>query len=180
MSPAWFIPVVGNIIVPIAGSVYAPIEVSWFFFSIGLILWIVLFTIIMYRLIFHNPLPERLLPTLFILIAPPAVGFIAYVKLTQGIDPAARILYYFALFIFILMIPQFGLLSRIKYYLSWWAYTFPTAAMTIATILMYQQSHLDFFRILALVLLAFLSLVILVLSFMTFTAIKEKKICIVE
>jgi len=46
--------------------------------------------------------------------------------------------------------------------------------------LMYQQSHLDFFRILALVLLAFLSLVILVLSFMTFTAIKEKKICIVE
>ena len=89
-------------------------------------------------------------------------------------------MYYFALFIFILMIPQFGLLSRIKYYLSWWAYTFPTAAMTIATILMYQQSHLDFFRILALVLLAFLSLVILVLSFMTFTAIKEKKICIVE
>jgi tellurite resistance protein len=180
INPAWFIPVVGNIIVPIAGVVHAPAELSWFFFSIGLILWIVLFTIIMYRLIFHNPLPEKLLPTLFILIAPPAVGFLAYVKLTQGIDPAARILYYFALFTFILMIPQFGLLSRIKYYLSWWAYTFPTAAMTMATILMYHQSHLDFFRYLALLLLAFLSLIILVLSMMTIAAIARKEICIEE
>lgn len=180
ISPAWFIPVVGNIIVPIAGVVYAPTEISWFFFSIGLILWIVLFTILMYRLIFHNPLPERLLPTLFILIAPPAVGFIAYTRLTEGIDPAARILYYFALFTFILMIPQLGLLSRIKFYLSWWAYTFPTAAITIATIVMYHKTHLLFFQYLSLFLLALLSLIILLLSILTFTAIKGGEICVEE
>jgi len=177
ISPAWFIPVVGNILVPIAGSVYAPIEISWFFFSIGLILWIALFTIILYRLIFHNPLPERLLPTLFILIAPPAVGFISYVKLTQVIDPAARILYYFALFVLILMIPHLRMLAKIKYYLSWWAYTFPMAALTIATIVMYHQSHLEFFKYLALVLLVILSCVIGMLSFMTLGAIKNKKVC---
>jgi len=45
---------------------------------------------------------------------------------------------------------------------------------------MYQQSNLDFFRYLALFLLAFLSLIILLLSFTTLTAIKEKKICIEE
>jgi len=100
--------------------------------------------ILFYRLLFHNPLPERLLPTLFILIAPPAVGFIAYVKLTGTVDPVARILYYFALFVFVLMIPQLKMLSRIKYYLSWWAYTFPMAALTIATILMYHQNGLVF------------------------------------
>jgi tellurite resistance protein len=82
ISPAWFIPVVGNILVPIAGVAHAPVEISWFFFSIGLIFWVALFTILLYRLLFHNPLSERLLPTLFILIAPPAVGFISYVKLT--------------------------------------------------------------------------------------------------
>jgi tellurite resistance protein len=177
ISPAWFIPVVGNILVPIAGSVYAPIEISWFFFSIGLILWIALFTIILYRLIFHNPLPERLLPTLFILIAPPAVGFISYVKLTQALDPAARILYYFALFVLILMIPHLRMLAKIKYYLSWWAYTFPMAALTIATIVMYNQSHLDFFKYLASVLLVILSGVIGMLSLMTLDAIKNKKVC---
>ena len=84
INPAWFIPVVGNIIVPIAGVDHAPAEVSWFFFSFGLIFWIALFTLVLYRLIFHQPpLPERLIPTLFIMMAPPAIGFISYVKLME-------------------------------------------------------------------------------------------------
>jgi len=178
ISPAWFIPVVGNILVPIAGVAYAPAEISWFFFSIGLVFWIALFTILFYRLLRHNPLPERLLPTLFILIAPPAVGFISYVKLTGAVDSMARILYYFGLFIFVLMIPQLKMLARIKYYLSWWAYTFPMAALTIATILMYHQNHLAFFKYLALALLILLSGIVLLLGVMTLSAIKNKNICI--
>jgi tellurite resistance protein len=178
ISPAWFIPVVGNILVPIAGVAYAPLDISWFFFSIGLVFWIVLFTILFYRLFFHNPLPERLLPTLFIMIAPPAVGFISYVKLTGAVDSMARILYYFGLFIFVLMIPQLKMLARIKYYLSWWAYTFPMAALTIATMLMYHHNQMGFFKYLALVLLIILSGVIILLGFMTLAAMKNKKICI--
>ena len=121
---------------------------------------------------------ERLLPTLFILIAPPAVGFIAYVKMTGAVDGPSRLLYYFGLFVFVLMIPQLKMLSRIKYYLSWWAYTFPLAALTISTILMYHHIHLGFFKYLALVLLALLSCVVLMLAFMTLAAVKNKKICI--
>ncbi|MFO7568322.1 MAG: SLAC1 anion channel family protein [Smithellaceae bacterium] len=178
ISPAWFIPVVGNILVPIAGVAYAPAEISWFFFSIGLVFWVALFTIFFYRLLFHNPLPERLLPTLFILIAPPAVGFIAYVKLTGSVDSMALILYNFGLFVFILMIPQLRMLSRIKYYLSWWAYTFPLAALTISTLLMYHQGGFVFFKYLALILLMIVSAVIAVLTFMTLAAIKNKTICV--
>lgn len=178
ISPAWFIPVVGNILVPVAGVIHAPAEVSWFFFSVGLIFWIALFTTLLYRLIFHNPLPERLLPTLFIMIAPPAVGFISYVKLTGAIDPVARILYYFALFVFVLMIPQLKMLSRIKYYLSWWAYTFPLAALAIATTLMYHQTSLILFKYFALFTLIIVSAVILMLTIMTLTAMKNKQICI--
>jgi tellurite resistance protein len=178
ISPAWFIPVVGNILVPVAGMSYAHAEISWFFFSIGLVFWIALFTILLYRLVFHNPLPERLLPTLFILIAPPAVGFIAYVKITGAVDSMARILYYFGLFVFILMIPQLRMLSKIKYYLSWWAYTFPIAALTIATMLMYHHSQIIFFKYLALILIIILSGVVILLSFMTIAAIKNKQICI--
>jgi len=178
ISPAWFIPVVGNILVPIIGVVYAPAEVSWFFFSIGLVFWVALFTILLYRLIFHHPLPEKLLPTLFILIAPPAVGFVAYVKLTGTVDPLARILYYFGLFVFVLMLPQLRMLSRIKYYLSWWAYTFPMAALTISTIFMYHQIHLEFFKYLAWVLLILLSGIIGLLAVMTIAAIKDRRICV--
>jgi len=70
MTPGWFIPIVGAIIVPIAGVKHGFIEVSWFFFAVGIIFWIALFTIVMYRMIFHASIPDRLLPTLFILFAP--------------------------------------------------------------------------------------------------------------
>ena len=76
INPSWFIPIVGNILIPIAGVQFISKEVSWFFFSIGLIWWLVLFTIVINRMIFFNPIPDKLLPTFFILFAPPAIGFI--------------------------------------------------------------------------------------------------------
>lgn len=180
MNPAWFIPVVGNILVPIAGVSHGYIELSWFFFSIGLLFWLVLLTIVFYRIIFHTPLPGKLLPTLFILIAPPAVGFIAYVKLTGGIDVFARLLYYSGLFITLLLFTQVQRFARLKFFLSWWAYSFPLAAITIATLVMYQ--HLGYSTLLGLgvVLLAVLSLVIGVLVVRTLIAVRRGEICVEE
>ena len=97
MSPAWFIPPVGSMVVPVAGVEHYAHEPLWFFFSLGLMFWVILLVIFFNRIIFHNPLPNKLLPTLFILIAPPAIGFISYVKLTGGLNEFGRILYYFAL-----------------------------------------------------------------------------------
>ena len=84
MNPAWFIPVVGNIIIPVAGVEYMPKAFSFFYFAIGFFFWIILFAIFLYRAIFHNQLPQKFLPTLFILIAPPAVGFISYLRIEIG------------------------------------------------------------------------------------------------
>lgn len=71
INSAWFIPVVGNIIVPIAGVNLASIEISWFFFSVGLFFWVALFASVFNRIIFHDPLPEKLVPTLVIMLARP-------------------------------------------------------------------------------------------------------------
>lgn len=79
LNPAWFIPAVGNVIVPVAGAQLGFAEISYLFFSAGLIFWIVLLTLVFNRLVFHDPLPGRLQPTLVIMIAPPAVAFIAWV-----------------------------------------------------------------------------------------------------
>ena len=139
-TPAWFIPVVGNIIVPIAGVEHGFTEISWFFFSIGVVYWLILKTLIFNRFLFHEPLPEKLLPTLFILIAPPAVGFISYMKLSGGeFDAFARVLYYAATFLLILLGSQVRRFTRINFYLSWWAYSFPLAAFSIATQIVYAQ-----------------------------------------
>jgi len=186
INPAWFIPVVGNIIVPIAGVDHAPAEFSWFFFSIGLIFWITLLTLFLHRIIFHNALPERLIPTLFIMIAPPAIGFIAYVKLMEitvsgfEIDSFARILYYFALFVFVLLVTQYRQFVKIPFYLSWWAYSFPMAAITIATLLMAAKTGMIFFQALAYTLLVVLGALIIILLIRTFHAIINKKIGVDE
>ena len=178
INPAWFIPVVGNILVPVAGVHHVSVEISWFFYAIGLVFWLVLFTIIMYRVIFHAPLAEKLWPTLFILIAPPAVGFIAYVKLSGDIDSFARILYYLALFITLLLLVQWRRFIGLPFFLSWWAYSFPLAAMTIASFVMYQHLHYTLLLYIGAALLVLLLLVIAVLVVNTVRAVIHHQICV--
>ena len=179
-NPAWFIPVVGNIIVPIAGVRFAPADISWFFFSIGLVFWLVLMTIVLYRLFFHEPLPARLTPTLFILIAPPSVGFLAYLTLTDQFDAFARVLYFTALFLTLLLASNAVRFFRLPFFISSWAYSFPLAAVTIATFEMSARSGLAFYVGLSWLLLAVLSTVLAVLVFKTVRAAWQGRICVPE
>jgi len=160
INPAWFIPAVGNILVPIAGVSHFSYEISWFFFSVGLFLWIILLIIFFNRIIFHSPLPEKLIPTLFILIAPPSIGFISFVKLTGEVNEFAKLLYYFGLFWVCLLFAQMKMFKKIKFYLSWWAYSFPIAAITIASILMFHETKIDAFRYISLLLFGILNLIL--------------------
>ncbi|SBR51551.1 MULTISPECIES: SLAC1 anion channel family protein [unclassified Halomonas] len=178
INPAWFIPIVGNILVPIAGAQHASMEISWFFFSIGLVFWVVLLTIIFYRMFFHQPLPSKLLPTLFILIAPPAVGFISWFQLVGEINPLGRILYYFALFMTLMLLTQTRRFLKLEFFLSWWAYSFPMAAITIASFLMYEQLQLPFFKGLSVGLLGLLTGLIGILVIKTAQAVRAQAICI--
>ena len=179
-NPGWFIPVVGNLFVPICGAHFASPEIGWFFFSIGMLFWIVLMTIIFYRVIFHDPIPPRLLPTLFILIAPPAVGFVAYGALVPELDSLARILYYSALFLTLLLGANVMRFVRGGFFISSWAYSFPLAAMTIATLVMARRTGLDAFQWIAAVLLGVVSLVVIVLIRKTLSAVGRKAICVPE
>lgn len=179
-NPSWFIPIVGNLLVPIAGTTHVGQDLLWFFYSIGFIFWILLFTIFFYRIIFNNPIPEKLLPTFFILIAPPSLGFVSYVKLTGAIDSFAKILYFFALFLVVLLLSQWKMFYRIEFYLSWWAYSFPLASIAIATALMHLETGIVFYRSLFFVLVFFLTALIGVLLVFTLKGILRGEICVQE
>jgi tellurite resistance protein len=180
ISPVWFIPAVGNILVPVSGVSHFLPEISWFFFSIGFIFWVILLVIFLNKIIFYHPLPDKLLPTMFILIAPPAVGFISLVKLTNEINDFSKILYYFSLFLFLLLLSQIKIFFKIKYYLSWWAYSFPLAAINIASILMYVKTQLIFFKYISAGLFFLLFWVIVLLFLKTIKAISAGSICVEE
>ncbi|SOC08775.1 SLAC1 anion channel family protein [Rhodobacter maris] len=139
LNPAWFIPAVGNVIVPVAGAGLGFNEISWLFFSAGMMFWVILLTLVFNRLVFHDPLPGRLQPTLVIMIAPPAVAFIAWVRLTLGegaqVDAMGHVLLSLAYVFAALVAVQLPRILRLPFAMSFWALSFPIAALTIATFL---------------------------------------------
>ncbi len=180
INPAWFIPAVGNVVVPVAGVPLGYPDVSWFFFSVGLLFWGVLLTIVFYRLMFHAPMDSKLLPTLFILIAPPAVGFISYMKLNGEVDAFARVLYYAGLFMTLVMFTQVPRFIRLRFSLAWWAYSFPLAAISIASMLMFEHTGNQAFGLIAAGLLVAVTVMVLFLVVRTLKAVLAHGICIPE
>lgn len=134
LSPAWFIPAVGNLMAPLAGQALGYEALSWYFFAVGLLFWLVLLTLVFNRLIFHDPMPGKLQPTIVILIAPPALGFMGWVGFNGGtVDAPAHVLISLGYFFTALVALQLPALLRLSFALSFWALSFPLAAITVAS-----------------------------------------------
>ena len=179
-NPAWFIPMVGNIVVPIAGGEFIHRELAWFFFSIGLFLWLVLFTVIFYRLVLYKPLPARLMPTMFIMVAPPALGFLAYMQITGQMDNFARVLLYIAIFFIMLLFSMARTFTALDFSVSWWAFTFPMCAVTLAVLMAYKFTGFAAFSWLAVLLLSITTLVVAKVALATINGLRKNTICIPE
>jgi tellurite resistance protein len=136
--PVWFIPAVGNVVIPLGGVKLGYIETSWFFFGVGLIFWLVLLSLVMYRLMFVQPaLPDRLKPTMAIFLAPPTVAFSSWLALTSqngdhALDSFGHLLIAIGFFFAFFLITQFRKFAKLPFFMSWWAYSFPSASFTIA------------------------------------------------
>ena len=179
-NPAWFIPVVGNILIPITGVDYAPVAISFFYFAVGFFFWIILSAIFIYRVIFHAQLPEKFVPTFFILLAPPAVGFISYLRMTASWDSFAIFMLLLTYFFLALLAVLYKSFTRLKFFMSWWAFTFPLAATTIASVVAFQVTHALVFEGIAWIMLSVTILAILVVARQTFMHIRIGEICVKE
>lgn len=182
VSPAWFIPVVGNLVVPLAGASVAPVEISWFFWSGGLVFWLALLPVVLTRLFVHDvPVPAKLLPTLAILVAPPAVAFVGLLRLAPGAPGiGGRVLYYAAVLFALVLLVQVPRLRRVPFFLSWWAYSFPLAALSVATTLMADLLGGAVLVVAAWALLVLCSLLVALLVIRTVREMVAGRICVPE
>jgi len=171
VNAAWFIPIVGNIIVPILGARLGMTEISWFFLSVGLLFWLPLLTIILYRVIFHDALPPRLMPTLFILLPPPSIGYVSYVGLTGTVDSFAQILVNGALFLTLVLLAKSKSFVGLPFAVSWWAFTFPLDAVALAAIEHAHRFPTGMWPVVGTILLALASLVVVLVAARTVTSI---------
>lgn len=161
INGGWFIPPVASIVVPAAAaplisswgseraSQYVSV-VAFAFFGIGLMLFLALCALLIGRLI-QYPLPEgHLAPTLWIGLGPIGVGSLALARLATTATPlfgdtaaeaevllrlAAVMLWGFGLW---WLATAIALTLRYRheafpFAMSWWAFTFPLGAYTVAT-----------------------------------------------
>ncbi len=178
LSPAWFIPAVANVIVPLGGVHLGLTEVAWYFFSVGIVFWIILLTLVFNRLIFHDPLPGKLRPTLVILIAPPSVVFLGWTELNGGqIDAFAHVLINVALFFAAIVAVQVPALLRLPFAMSFWALSFPLAALSTANFRHAALGGSGVFHTVGLAVLVLLILTVLALAVRTLRAAIAGEIC---
>ncbi|WP_149714887.1 SLAC1 anion channel family protein [Campylobacter concisus] len=168
LNPAWFIPVVGNLLIPIIAE---KSQAIWYYFSLGLFFWIILFAVIFYRLVFCDKLADKFIPTLVITLAPPAMAFLGYIKLTEQFDAFAAILLNINVFFVALILFSYKRFIKLKFALSWWAFTFPTAASSIAFLKAYEIAQSDFYLVLGVGAFAALVASILIVGFLTVKSI---------
>ncbi len=137
-TPAWIVPVVGMLDVPLAIPSLAlpPMHgLVMLALAVGLFFAIPLFTLIFSRLLFEPPMPAALKPTLMILIAPFSVGYSTYVIATGQNDLFSESLYMLMLFFLAVMLGQLrNLPTCCPFKVSWWAVSFPLAASAVTAL----------------------------------------------
>jgi tellurite resistance protein len=154
-SPVWLLSVGGNLVAAMTGVQLGFVELSWFFLSTGLVTCGAMFTVAIYRLIFHDRIPVALAPSLFIFMTPPSAAFLAYMQLGDGqLDVLARTLFFSALFIAAILVSLTPVFMRAGFSLGWWACTFPSAALTMAVLRYHEIVSSGSSLLLALVILS--------------------------
>ncbi len=137
-TPAWIIPVVGLLDVPLAlpSLGLPPMHgLMVFALAVGLFFAVPLFTLVFSRLVFEPPMPDALKPSLLILAAPFAVGYSTYTVTVGQADLFAEALYMLMLFVLAVLLGQLRHLPACcPFRVSWWAVSFPLAASSIAAL----------------------------------------------
>jgi tellurite resistance protein len=167
--PAWLIPGVATLDIAVTGA-QMPMawaaELNWAAMAVGAVLALVLFTLVFQRLVQRQPLAAGMVPSLMVLVAPFAVGFLAYTGMRGTVDRFASLLFYFGLFLFAVLVPKV-FRRGVPFAPGWWAISFPIAALVNAA-LRYAAAHPSWaMQAIALALLLFLSAALAVLSFRT-------------
>jgi len=170
VTPVLIIPVVGNVLVPLAGVPLGHEAWSAAQFAVGLFFWPVVHTLIAVRLAVQGSWPERLQPGVFIFVAPPSVVGLGLAQF--GAPPLlAWAAWGIAFFSLLLAAAQLRGIVALPFAMPHWAMSFPLAAFSALTLRLAPPGSA--FAALGILALALASLVILVLAFATVRGLRD-------
>ena len=132
-TPALFIPIVGNVLAPLAGVPLGLEPWAAAQFGVGLLFWPVVMILLVVRIAVQGLWPERLLPTTFIFIAPPAVVGLSALQLGAPLL-VGWALWGMALFSMVWCAALARRIAAMPFGLPHWGMSFPLAAMAALTL----------------------------------------------
>jgi tellurite resistance protein len=142
VMPVWMIAPVGNLLCAttarelFVGEVsYDILDAAYLWFSVGTFMYLILLVMSLQRLFFGAYTMEKLRTTTMIYIAAPAVLAAADVSINNAWSTLSLSAYYFSWFnlMIVISLGAQGYLSRYRFNMSYWAYSFPMAALTLVT-----------------------------------------------
>lgn len=158
ITPVLFIPIVGNVLTPLAGVALGLPEWSAAQLGVGVVLWPVTLTLLAVRLGQIGLWPDRMLAATFITIAPPSVIGLSVLQL--GAPPLLGWgLWGLGLFFLCWSATLFKRVVAQPFSIAFWGLSFPLAAFTALTLRLSEHAAPAFAH-LGVVLLALTSIVI--------------------
>jgi tellurite resistance protein len=176
LTPGLFIPAVGNVLVPLAGVPLGQPEWAAAQFGIGLLFWPVVLVLLLVRLAQQGLWPERLLPSTFIFIAPPAAVGLAALRLGAP-TLVGWALWGVALFSLLWVSPLLRRIADQPFGMAHWGMSFPMAALTALTLKLASTVGLG---MLGIALLAITSLLIAALTLATLRGLHDGSLLVPE
>jgi tellurite resistance protein len=143
LHPGYFLPTVaGGFIASAAAAEVGQVRLSQIMFGLGLVCWMVVGSIILGRLVFRPGLPDALVPTMAIEVAPAAVASLALFFATGGqVTTPLAILAGYGLLMVAAQLPLLPRYLTLSFSLGSWAFTFSYAAVTSATLFWINAEH---------------------------------------
>jgi tellurite resistance protein len=177
ITPVLIIPVVGNVLAPLAGIPLGQHEWAAVQFGVGALLWPIVLTLIVVRIGVQGMWPERLLPAGFITVAPPAVIGLALLRF-EAVPAWAQGCWGIALFFLLWAAQMLRPMLAQPFSMAWWALSFPLAAFAALTLKLAPTGQL--FALLAMPLLALATLVIAALCLWTLRGLQRGTLLVPE
>eukprot|EP00435_Cladocopium_sp_Y103_P077275 s1_g1014.t1 len=138
-NPSMFVPIAGLFVVPASMPPTGSETIALFCFAVALLFWLALLPVVLNRILFHGQLPQQFLPTLFVLIAPPALAASSTAVLLGAFTSLADMFFFAGLFVALLLATMARQFFALTFQMSWWAFTFPSAALAGAALKRYAM-----------------------------------------
>ncbi len=178
VTPAMYLPpVAGNLLAAIAAGAVGRTEAGWLFFGAGLVSWLVLAGVLLVRYLSEGELAPASRPLVAIELAPPAVALLAWQALEGGApDATSSALLGFALFVALVLLRLAGRFREVPFAPSYWAFTFPLAALAGAVLRMASAAPRSLAGALALPLFVVANAVIAAIAYRTVVLLARGKL----